>query len=472
MQPTLFKTRFAPSPTGLLHLGNVRTALFNALLARRHVGVFLLRIEDTDLDRSHADHTAALMHDLHWLGLTWQEGEGLGGEHAPYLQSQRGPVYQHYFSLLEQRAMAYPCFCSDQQLSIERKTQLAAGRPPRYSGRCRDLGAAQVEERIRAGELPSLRFRVPAGETVEFEDRVRGPQRFASDDIGDFVIRRSTGAPAFFFSNAVDDALMGVTFALRGEDHLTNTPRQILLLKALALPVPDYGHIALVVGADGAPLAKRHGSRTVRELREQGFFPAAITNYLARLGHSYSDNSFMSLDELAAGFEIPHLGRAPAHFDETQLLHWQHEAVHRASDDDVWTWMGAAVHALVPVDARRTFVEAVRANVWFPADAIKWARVVYSNDWTLAAPAREAVSQAPAGLFGEALRLIDRHPDDFTSLTEALKQATGAKGKNLFKPLRAALTGELDGPEMVKLWPLIGAERSRARLEAAFKTTD
>lgn len=465
MPPAPFKTRFAPSPTGLLHLGNIRTALFNVLLARRHAGVFLLRIEDTDLDRSHADHTAALMQDLHWLGLVWQEGEGLGGEHAPYLQSQRGPVYQHYFSLLEQQGLAYPCFCSDQQLSIERKTQLAAGRPPRYSGRCRALSAAQVEERIRAGELPSLRFRVPAALTVEFEDRVRGPQRFASDDIGDFVIRRSTGAPAFFFSNAIDDALMGVTFALRGEDHLTNTPRQLLLLKSLALPAPDYGHIALVVGPDGAPLAKRHGSRTVRELRDQGFFPAAITNYLARLGHTYGDNRFMSLDELAAGFEVAHLGRAPAHFDETQLLHWQHEAVHRASDDELWAWMGAAVHALVPDNARRAFVEAVRANVWFPADAGKWARIVYSNELAPTAAAREAIRQAPAGLFGEALRLIDRHPGDFKSLSEAVKQATGIKGKNLFQPLRAALTGELDGPEMVKLLPLIGVERARQRIQ-------
>lgn len=462
-----FKTRFAPSPTGRLHLGNIRTALFNVLLAKRHAGVFLLRIEDTDLDRSHADHCAALIHDLRWLGLDWQEGEGVGGAHAPYLQSQRGPIYQRYFALLEQKGLAYACFCSDQQLSIERKTQLAAGRPPRYSGRCRQLTAAQVEERLRAGETASLRFRVPAGASVEFEDKVRGAQRFASDDIGDFVIRRSSGAPAFFFSNAIDDALMGVTFALRGEDHLTNTPRQILLLRALDLPVPDYGHIALVVGPDGAPLAKRHGSRTVGELREQGFFPEAICNYLARLGHTYSANGFMSLDELAAGFEVAHLGRAPAHFDETQLLHWQHQAVHRASDAAVWPWMGADVHALVPPHDRPAFVAAVRANVWFPADALKWARIVYSDDSTPSAAAREAVRQAPAGLFEAALRLLERHPGDFKSWSEAVKQATGVKGKPLFQPLRAALTGELDGPEMVKLLPLIGVERARQRIHSA-----
>jgi glutamyl-tRNA synthetase len=323
---------------------------------------------------------------------------------------------------------------------------------------------------VQAGETPSLRFRVAGGASVEFEDKVRGAQRFATDDIGDFVIRRSTGAPAFFFSNAIDDALMEVTFALRGEDHLTNTPRQVLLLRALDLPVPDYGHIALVVGPDGTPLAKRHGSRTVRELREQGFFPAAIHNYLARLGHTYSDNRFMSLDELAAGFEIAHLGRAPAHFDETQLLYWQHEAVHRASDDDVWTWMGADVHARVPERARQAFVAAVRANVWFPADARKWADIVYSDEWTSSAVAREAIRQAPAGVLGEALRLIDQHPGDFKSWSEAVKQATGAKGKLLFQPLRAALTGELDGPEMVKLLPLIGVERARKRIERAMNT--
>lgn len=462
-----FKTRFAPSPTGLLHLGNIRTALFNVLLAKRHGGVFLLRIEDTDIDRSHADHSTALIHDLRWLGLDWQEGEGVGGAHAPYLQSQRGPVYQRYFSLLEQNGLAYPCFCSDQQLSIERKTQLAAGSPPRYSGRCRGLSAAQVETRIRAGELASLRFQVIGGASVEFEDKVRGPQRFATGDIGDFIIRRSTGAPAFFFSNAIDDALMGVTFVLRGEDHITNTPRQILLLRALDLPVPEYGHIALVVGADGAPLSKRHGSRTVRELREQGFFAEAIANYLARLGHTYSDNRFMNLDELAAEFEVAHLGRAPAHFDATQLLHWQHQAVHRASDDELWTWMGADVHAMVPVSAQSAFVATLRSNVWFPDDARKWARIVYSDEWEPTAIAHAAVRQAPVGLFDEALRLIDQYPDDFKSWSEAIKLATGVKGKNLFQPLRAALTGELDGPEMAKLLPLIGIERARRRIRDA-----
>jgi glutamyl-tRNA synthetase len=171
----------------------------------------------------------------------------------------------------------------------------------------------------------------------------------------------------------------------------------------------------------------------------------------------------MTLDELAAGFEVAHLGRAPAHFDEIQLLHWQHEAVHRASDDELWAWMGAAVHALVPDTARRAFVEAVRTNVWFPEDARKWAGIVYSNELVPTEAAREAIRQAPASLFGEALRLIERHPDDFKSLSEALKQATGIKGKSLFQPLRAALTGELDGPEMVKLLPLIGVERARHR---------
>ncbi|HYM48551.1 MAG TPA: glutamate--tRNA ligase family protein, partial [Burkholderiaceae bacterium] len=197
-----FKTRFAPSPTGLLHLGNVRTALFNHLLARHHGGVFLLRLEDTDAMRGHEKYATALMDDLRWLGLQWHEGPEVGGTHGPYEQSQRGEVYREYFSKLEQQQLAYPCFCSEHELSIARKTAIAAGRPPRYSGKCRALAAAEVQQRFTQGLPSTLRFRVPEGRRVEFTDKVRGSQSFASDDIGDFVIRRSDGTPAFFFCNA------------------------------------------------------------------------------------------------------------------------------------------------------------------------------------------------------------------------------------------------------------------------------
>ena len=459
------KTRFAPSPTGLLHLGNIRTALFNVLLAKKERGCFLLRIEDTDRERSRDDYTQALMADLRWLGLDWQEGPEVGGAHGPYAQAQRGEIYRRYAQQLEQQGHAYACFCSEQELKLSRKTQLAAGRPPRYSGRCRQLSAAEAQARSAAGAAASLRFRVPSNVRVAFEDRVRGPQSFISDDIGDFIIRRSDGTPAFFFTNAIDDASMRVTLVVRGEDHLTNTPRQILLLQALGLPLPEYAHIALVVGADGSPLSKRHGSRTVQELRASGFLPLAIANYLARVGHTYSDNRYMSLDELAQQFDMAHLGRAPARYDGAQLLHWQREAILQASGETLWQWMGPEVQALVPPAERSAFIDTVRANVSAPEHALLWARIVFTDDWELSHAARAAIQHAGRGFFASALQFLDRHATDFKALSEDLKTQTGAKGKALFQPLRAALTGELDGPEMARLLPLITVARARKRLQ-------
>jgi len=457
-------TRFAPSPTGLIHFGNVRTALFNVLWARKTHGRFLLRIEDTDRARSEERYVEALMEDLRWLGLDWDAGPDSAGE--SYYQSQRGAVYDRYFAALETKGLVYPCFCTEQELKLARKTQLAAGRTPRYSGRCRTLSAADVAVRRASGAASSLRFRVPAGAVVTFDDVVRGPQRFATDDIGDFVIRRSDGTPAFFFSNAIDDATMQVTLVLRGEDHLSNTPRQMLLLEALGLPVPRYGHISLIVGADGAPLSKRHGSRTVRELRDAGYFPIAINNYLARLGHAFEDNALLSLDALAQGFELARLGRAPARYDADQLLHWQREAIRQVDTDTLWAWMGAATQALVPPAARDGFIDAVRANVGTPEQAAFWARVVFTDDWPLSHAARETLTQAGAPFFTEAAASL-ADGADFKALSQALQAKTGRKGKALFQPLRAALTGELDGPEMARLLPLITLPRARSRLAAA-----
>ncbi len=350
------KTRFAPSPTGYLHLGNVRTALFNALLARRWGGRFLLRIEDTDPERSRPEYVAALLEDLRWLGLDWREGPQIGGPHEPYAQSARGAIYAQYYQQLADSKRAYPCFCTPAELALSRKAQLTVGRPPRYAGVCARLSEAERQARLERDPRPTLRFRVPAGRMVEFTDLVRGPQRFASDDIGDFVIRRADGTPQFFFANAVDDALMEITHVLRGEDHLANTPRQLLVLEALALPAPRYGHLALIVGADGGPLSKRAGDLSVRELRAAGYLSEALLNYLARLGHSYERDVWMEPAELAAGFALEHLGRAPARYDESQLLRWQAEAVQRAIPERLWAWMGPGVHERVPPGHRDEFI--------------------------------------------------------------------------------------------------------------------
>ena len=266
-------TRFAPSPTGSLHLGNARTAFFSYLWARKSGGRFILRIEDTDVERSEPRFRDALMRDLEWLGLDWDEGPDVGGPSAPYAQSERGEWYDGLFRRLESEERAYACFCTPEELDLSRKLQRMAGKPPRYAGTCRYLSAAERARRIASGSKPTLRFAVPKDETIEFVDLVHGPQKFASNDIGDFIIRREDGTSAFFFCNAADDAAMGVTHVLRGDDHLTNTPRQLMLLDALGLRRPGYGHVGLLVGIDGAPLSKRHGSTSVQEFRDRGFLP-------------------------------------------------------------------------------------------------------------------------------------------------------------------------------------------------------
>jgi nondiscriminating glutamyl-tRNA synthetase len=460
------KTRFAPSPTGFLHLGNVRTALFNALLARRWGGRFLLRVEDTDSERSRPEYVAALLEDLRWLGLDWGEGPDIGGPHAPYTQSERAAIYARYYQRLEATERVYPCFCTPAELALSRKAQLAAGRPPRYAGTCARLGKADRHARLERGLQPTLRFRVPVRQAVEFVDLVRGPQRFASDDIGDFVIRRADGTPQFFFANAVDDALMEISHVLRGEDHLANTPRQLLLLEALELPAPHYGHLALIVGTDGGPLSKRLGDLSLRELRAKGYLPEALLNYLARLGHAYERDAWMEPAELASGFSTEHLGRAPARYDETQLLHWQTEAVQHATPERLRTWMGAAVWEWVPVDLSEEFIAAIRPNVRFPIDALFWAERLFGADLTPSADSRAAITAANPEFFVHALAAYDRYGTAYQPLVDELRQRTGAKGKSLFMPLRAALTGETHGPELARILALLPSESVRHRLRS------
>ena len=459
-------TRFAPSPTGSLHLGNARTALFNFLLARKLGGQFLLRIEDTDLERSAERYLGELIDDLRWLGLEWDAGPDRGGPDAPYRQSQRGPLYAAHFARLDAAGLVYPCFCTPLELEVSRRAQLAAGRPPRYAGTCRDLSPSERAERAARGLQPSLRFRIPPGRTVEFHDFVRGPQRFATDDIGDFIVRRADGNAAFFFCNALDDALMHVTHVLRGEDHLTNTPRQILLLEALGLSVPQYGHVALLTGMDGAPLSKRHGSVSVREFRERGFLPQAVVNHLFRLGHTSDQEGWLELDAMPAHFRLDHLGRAPARFDETQLVHWQKEALARMPTGALIDWLRPILPAALDAAQLPEFVELVRHNIVLPQDAVPWISVLYDELPALSDADRRVVSEAGAEFFREAVNALDRHGQDLKALSASLKAATGRKGPELYMPLRLALTGRLHGPELAPLLKLLPLPTARRRLEA------
>jgi glutamyl-tRNA synthetase len=450
------KSRFCPSPTGYVHLGNMRTALFNALLADSVPdGQFLLRIEDTDPERSKDEYVTAVEEDLQWLGLPWDEG--------PYFQSKRQAIYDQYYAQLESIGRAYPCFCSDRELLLTRKFQQAAGKPPRYTGTCRKLTQEQRDEKIAEGIQPTLRFHVEDSEFIHFEDLVRGKQRFNGVDIGDFVIRRANGTSPFMFCNAIDDALMGVTHALRGEDHLTNTPRQVLILQALQLRVPSYGHISLIVGPDGSPLSKRHGSRSIRELRESGFLPIAIVNYLARLGHYYADESFMTIAELSAQFKVENLGRSPARYDEKQLERWQHEAISRLSVEQLRAWIGEEHLIDVPEEMRNEFCKAIQPNIQYPKDAAPWAQSFFTSELNYDDDQIGIIKTAGKAFFQEAAQ----HGTDYAAMTTALKNNCGAKGKGLFQPLRVALTGDLHGPELEKILHVMGVERAKARLEKA-----
>jgi glutamyl-tRNA synthetase len=457
-------TRFAPSPTGELHLGNARTALFNFLLAQRAGGRFLLRIEDTDTQRSQESHLARVLEDLRWLGLNWDAGPDREDDRGPYRQSQRGALYARFFEALERQEMGYLCFCTPLELEASRRSQLSSGRPPRYAGTCRDLSPEQRRAKQAQGVPATLRFRVLAGRRIEFVDLVHGPQSFLSDDIGDFIVRRADGTAAFFFSNAVDDASMGVTHVLRGDDHLANTPRQLLILAALGLRAPGYGHLSLILGPDGAPLSKRHGATSVREYRDRGYRPEALVNHLFRLGHSSREHGLLDLEAMARAFDPAHLGRASAHFDAQQLHVWQKETAHHLPADAARAWLAPALPPGLSESALRAFVDAILPNVVLPEDAQPWARIVFGPPPALEPEGEAIVRKAGESYFAAAAQAAAQSGNDLPAIAAAVRTATGRKGAELYMPLRLALTGRGHGPELAPLLKAMPAGEAQARL--------
>ncbi|HVY54031.1 MAG TPA: glutamate--tRNA ligase [Gammaproteobacteria bacterium] len=464
------RTRFAPSPTGLLHIGNARTALFSSLYARHSDGAFILRIEDTDAARSELRYVDQLRDDLQWLGVLWQEGLGKEGEYGPYWQSQRQDIYSDYYERLISESLTYPCFCSEEDLALERKLQLSRGQAPRYKGTCRELSAEVIEHKLAQGLKPTLRFRVPSHTIIKFEDLVKGPQSFNSDDIGDFIIRRADGSASFMYCNAIDDALMKVSHVLRGEDHLTNTPRQLMILQALNLHQPQYGHLALLTGDDGTPLSKRHGSFSLSDLRETGYLPQAILNYLGRLGHSYESQEILSFDELAKEFQIKKVSRSAARFDLTQLLHWQKLAVSKLDNVQFWKWLGEKIQSHIPEDMQDQFAETVRPNIVFPQETLKWIEILFEHKINFTEENIRILQQAGEQFFVEAEQAVEQHGADFKNILQTIKTELNLSGKQLYQPLRVALTGQVDGPELGQIAAILGPERMQERFSRAFNT--
>jgi nondiscriminating glutamyl-tRNA synthetase len=472
------RVRFAPSPTGALHVGNARTAHFNWLLARGHDGTFILRVEDTDAERSTRESEDSILEDLRWLGLEWDEGPDVGGGCGPYRQSERLHLYTSYANELLAGSHAYYCFCTPQKLEDDRRKDLAAGRPPKYHGTCRSIGSEEARRRLDAGERAVVRFRVPEHADVSFHDLVRGEVSFSTDVIGDFVLVRSEGRPAYNFAVVVDDALMEVTHVIRGEDHISNTPRQVLLYRALGFSAPRFAHLSLVLGPDHTPLSKRHGATSVSEFRARGYLPEALTNYLALIGWSpragggetEDDAELMPIEELARRFAIEDVGHSAGVFDPEKLAwmnrHYMKAAAPARIAAESARYFQARGFLKRNTDAALAYLESLLPMAVSSVDRLEEIpdRVAFLFSYdaidALARPdvsevLHEAGARQVIAALGDAIDapLLDR--DAFRAMANRVKEKTGQKGKALFHPIRVALTGEGGGPELDLAVPAI-----------------
>jgi len=467
------RVRFAPSPTGHLHVGNARTALFNWLLARGQGGTFVLRIEDTDLERSTRVSEAKIIEDLRWMGLDWDEGVEVGGALGPYRQTERLEIYRTHTERLLAAGHAYRCFCSSETLEAERAAQLAAGQPPRYAGTCRALDPAESARRHRAGEPAVVRLRVPPNRHVTFRDLVRGEVTFHTDQIGDPVLVRSDGIPAYNYAVVIDDQLMAITHVVRGEDHISNTPRQLLVYEAFGWTPPAFAHLSLVLGPDHAPLSKRHGATSVAEFRAKGYLPEALVNYLALIGWGTGADELMPALEMARRFRLEDVSHSAGVFDEDKLA-WANRHYLKALGtarlaDEALPFLREAGMVTGDVSADgRAWLEAVLPGVAGSVDRLNQlaerlhsvfhfdAATVLSDEalaGELAAPVARQVVAALAEVLAVSGPLVDR--EGFRAAAAEVRARTGAKGRALFHPIRVALTGAAEGPELDVLVPAI-----------------
>lgn len=467
----MVRVRFAPSPTGSLHLGSARTALFNWLFARGQGGNMVLRVEDTDPQRSRRELEDSILEDLRWLGLDWDEGPDVGGLHGPYRQSERGEIYREHAARLSEAGKAYPCYCTLEELEGKKKAALAQGRTPVYDGTCRDLTPRERDAREAEGRKPALRFRVPDSD-IAFRDLLHGPMRFSPEVIGDFLIIRSDGSAGFNFSVVVDDATMGITHVIRGEDHLTNTARHVLLFEALGYPVPIYLHHSLLLGPDGAKMSKRHGATAVREYRDMGYLPSALANYLALLSWSPpQDREVLDLEELVRLFDIGDLSSSPAVFDKARLdwLNGRHlrrmpaeELVERArpyaaawGEHPRFAWMVESVlDNLVTLSELPAYLEVYGEPAVPDEHAAEWLRG--DTSWKVLEKAREVLASSPLQGLDDARRVVGEFKQGFLE--------KGLKAKEILMPLRVALTGRDKGPALPYLLAVLGKEECLERL--------
>ncbi len=462
-------TRFAPSPTGFLHVGNARTAIFNYLIARKYKGKFILRIEDTDFERSKKEYENAIIEDLKWLGIDWDEG--------PYRQSERFDIYKEYTEKLLNKGLAYHCYCTPDELDKMRKECLRKGKMPKYNGRCRNLTEEQKRKFEKEGRKPTIRFKVEEGINIVINDLIRGKVEFNSSNIGgDFIIVRSDGVPVYNYIVVIDDYLMNITHVIRGEDHLSNTPKQILIAKALDFPIPQYAHHPLILGPDRSKLSKRHGITSVAKYREEGYLPEALFNYLSLLGWSSEDGKeIFSKEELIEAIDISRIGKSAAIFD-FQKLKWLNGIYIRNYNIDRLTQLLVKFIekdydlSNYSKDWLKKFTETIRGNLEVLKDIKNWAKIFFDDIIEYDTEVLEFLENSEIirilEEFENILKEVNEITDEnYKEIFKKIIKKTNIKGKKLFMPIRAVITGKLSGPDLQATLVLIGKERILKRIE-------
>ncbi len=471
------RVRFAPSPTGYLHVGNARTAILNWLFARHCGGSFILRVEDTDMDRSTTEYYKELLDDLKWLGLDWDEGPDVGGDFGPYKQSDRLQIYQDYANKLLAQGNAFKCYCTSEEIKEKSELAISKGESVNYDGTCYQLSQEQIRQFESQGRKPVIRFRVPS-EEISFSDIVRGTITFDGDNISDFVILRAVGIATYNFAAAVDDTLMSISHIVRGEDHLSNTPKQILIHNALGHTSPNFVHIPMILGSDRSKLSKRHGDNQVRQYREKGYFPEALVNFLSLLSWSSpTGDELLSMKRLVEEFTLERLSKSAAIFD-LEKFNWMNGWYLRNIEFDKITNMAIpflekegydisdetfAKKCIGAVITRADYLQelAMRCSIFFQDE------VMFENDTLMKA---ESSKKIFTEFLNETKNITDWRGETFKQIMKTIQQKTGVKGKDLWMPFRMALTGLEHGLELPNVVELLGLEKSKQFIQKAINT--
>lgn len=472
------RVRFAPSPTGHLHIGGARTALFNYLFAKKHKGTYILRIEDTDRSRNKENAEAGFIEGFKWLGLSWDEGPDVGGAYGPYRSMERLDIYREYIEQLLAEGKAYRCYCTKEELEAEKEEMVKEGKIPRYSGKCRHLCEDDRQKYEAENRSFTIRFRVPdEEETLSFHDLIRGDVSFSSQEMDDFVIVKSDGIPTFHFAVTVDDGLMKITHVIRGEEHLSNTPKHILLFKAFNFPVPQFAHIPLILNEDGKKLSKRDESilQFIEQYRDLGYLPEAVNNYLALLGWSpageYAEQEIFSMGQLIEQFSLERISKAGAIFDPEKLA-WMNGQYIKAADVDRLTNLAQhyLAHLQLPEERIRELVLLFQTGMNAVSEIVDLSNIFFQDDVTYDEEAKEiltgeSVSTVLPAFKEKLLVLEDYNADVIKQTLKAVQKETGYKGKQLFMPIRVAATGQTHGPDLNQTLYLLGKEKVIRRLE-------